>query len=138
MRSSAWNSRGLTHVEAAWCGGKLGIQADGGVASSLDLTTKLATGILCFSWSLLPHAKQDDSSPSRACDDPVQQNSKYPRALNKLHVLCKCQLLRCGSRLEIWMGMELLLRIWNSLCAPLPRMIGINRNLLAEETGYHY
>ena len=25
----------------------------GGVASSLDSTTKLATGILCFSWSLL-------------------------------------------------------------------------------------
>ena len=45
-------------MEAAWCGGKLGIQADGGVASSLDLTTKLATGILCFSWSLLPHANK--------------------------------------------------------------------------------
>lgn len=118
----------LHGVQGSWAS-----RQTGGVASSLDSTTKLATGILCFSWSLLPHAKQDDSSPSRACDDPVRQNNKYQRALNKLHVLCKCQLLRCGSRLEIWMGMELLLRIWNSLCALLPRMTGINRNLLAAE-----
>lgn len=122
----------LHGVQGSWAS-----RQTGGVASSLDLTTKLATGILCFSWSLLPHAKQDDSSPSRACDDPVQQNNKYQRALNKLHVLCKYQLLRCESRLEIWTGTELLLRVWNSLCALLPRMIGINRNLLAAEKDCH-
>lgn len=88
-----------------------GSWADGSVASSLDSTTNLAAGILRFSGPLFPHAKQGDSSPSEACDDPVQQNNKYKGALNSLQVLCICKLLTCGSKLKIWRGKELLSRI---------------------------
>lgn len=88
-----------------------GSWADGSMASSLDCTTNLAAGILRFSGPLFPHAKQGDSSPSEACDDPVQQNNKYKRALNSLQVLCTCKLLTCGSKLKLWRGKELLSRI---------------------------
>lgn len=87
-----------------------GSRASGQTKTWPQVLTLLPTKLL-ESWvflGLFPHAKQGDCSSSGACDDPVQENNKYKRALNKLQVLCKHKLLRCGSRLKIWRGKELL------------------------------
>lgn len=102
------------------------------VASSLDSTTKLATGILCFLWSLC-FLMQSRMIALHLGLVMTQSGKIISKSFEQVACIVQMSVIKMWVQARNLDGNGVTVENLNSLCALLPRMTGINRNLLAAE-----